>query len=116
MARAVYMIKLAKEIGCRNIWLEGDSRNIVNILNNKNDPAWNTSNLLWEFKEDLNFFQNVFISHNYHETNTCANWMANLAIKSNDIVTWTDQLSMYDDLKAKSNYERNISREGKINM
>ena len=116
MAGALYMIKLAKETRCRNLRLEGDSRNIVNILNDKNDLAWNITNLFWEYKEELKFFEKVFISHNYHEMNTCANWMANMGIKSNDIVIWIDQLNMDDDLKDKNNYERYMSREGKINM
>lgn len=116
MTGAHYMIKLARDTKCRNLWLEGDSKNIVNILNEKNDPAWDISNLLRDYKNDLNFFHKVFMSHNYRETNTLANWMANLEIKSNDIVMWTDQLRMDDDLKVRYNYERNISREGKIHF
>ena len=103
MEGAHYMIKLAKDTSGRNLWLEGDSRNIINILNNKHDPAWNISNILSESKEGLNFFHNVFISHNYCEKNILADWMANMAIQSNDIITWTDQLSMDDVLRAKGN-------------
>lgn len=110
------MIKMAKDTGCRNLWLEGNFKSIVNILHDKNDPTWEIYNLLKDYKNDLKIFYKVFISHNYHETNTLADWMTNLVVKSNDIVTGTDQRSMDDDLKARCNYERNISREGKIQV
>lgn len=81
------MIKLAKEIGCRNLWLEGDSKNIVNILNDKNDHVSDISNLHRECQNNLNFFNKVYISHKFWETDTLADWMANLAMKSSDMVT-----------------------------
>ena len=42
--------------------------------------------------------------------------MANLAVQSNDIVTWTNKLSMDDVLREKGNFERNISQEGEIHI
>ena len=37
---ALYTMKLAVELGHPKLWLEGDSLNIINILNNKNSITW----------------------------------------------------------------------------
>lgn len=37
---ALYTMRIDVDLGCLNLWLEGDSLNIVNILNNKSSISW----------------------------------------------------------------------------
>ena len=47
---ALYTLRMVVETGYRNLWLEGDSLNIINMLNNKNMVTWNIDEVLWKLK------------------------------------------------------------------
>ena len=42
-------IKLAKEMGVNFLWLEGDSKNIIDYLNGRNKMTWMMANIIGEF-------------------------------------------------------------------
>lgn len=60
---SLFTIRMAVESGFWNIWLEGDSLNIINILNNKSLINWIIEGSILEIKELMNKFDNVYISH-----------------------------------------------------
>ena len=46
----LYTLKLAIDLGYPKLWLEGDSLNIINILNNKNSISWSIEATVMEIK------------------------------------------------------------------
>ena len=66
---ALYNIKLVVELGYSKLWLEGDSLNIINTLNNKNAISWSIEAMIMEIKTLIQKFEKVAISHIYHEAN-----------------------------------------------
>ena len=77
---ALYTMKLAADLGHPKLWLEGDSLNIINILNNKNTITWSIEATVMEIKSLINKFEKFIISHTYREANGVANWVANHVI------------------------------------
>ena len=111
---ALYTVRIALEIGYHKLWLEGDSLNIINMLNNRNMVMWNIEGSILEIKNLLNKFYNVIISHNYQEGNKVADWIANKAANVNSKMTWANNLSKEGDLKVIINYDMTNAIEGKI--
>lgn len=69
---SLYTIKIAVDLGYPDLWLEGDSLNIVNILNKKNSISWTIEATVMEIKSQVHKFEKVFISHTYREANGAA--------------------------------------------
>ena len=74
---ALQTTKLAKEIGVKCLWLEGDSNNIIKCLRGEHPPSWSIKNMMEEMKNILLSFKRVFASHVYRKGNGAADWMAN---------------------------------------
>ena len=70
---ALYTMKLAADSGYSKLWLEGDSLNIINTLNNKNSISWSIEATVMEIKSLIQNFEKVVISHTYREANGVAN-------------------------------------------
>lgn len=47
---SLYTMKSVVDLGFPKLWLEGDSLNIVNILNNKNSSSWSIEAMIKEIK------------------------------------------------------------------
>ena len=47
----LYTVKLAMDSGYRKLWLEGDSLNIINMINNKSMTTQNIEGSIIEIKE-----------------------------------------------------------------
>ena len=69
----LYTMKLAVDFGYPKLWLEGDSLNIINTLNNKNSISWSIEATVMEIKSLIHKFEKVVISHTYQEANGVAN-------------------------------------------
>ncbi len=95
----LYTMKIAVDLGCPNLWLEGDSLNIVNILNNKSSISWSIDATIKEIKYLIQKFEKFVISHTFQEANGVADWIANYAILMGQMVRWTDELTNQVDLK-----------------
>ena len=54
---ALYTMRLAVETGHSHLWLEGDSLNIINILNNKNSITWSIEATIMEIKNLINILK-----------------------------------------------------------
>lgn len=77
---AYHMVKLAFEIGVSNLWLEGDSNNIIKCLIGNSHYSWTISNLIEEMCETLAKFKKVYVTHIFHEVNLMADWFANKGV------------------------------------
>ena len=84
----LYGLMLAKDLNLVNIWIEGDSLNIINCLKNTNPPSWTISNIIAKARKIINSFQNCFISHNYREVNGLADWASNVACGNDRKIIW----------------------------
>ena len=111
---ALYTMKLAVDLGYSKLWLEGDSFNIINTLNNKNSISWSIEAKVMEIKSLIQHFDKVVISHTYREANGVADWIANYAILTGQKVRWLDELNKHVDLNAIINYGAIHSKVGKI--
>ena len=74
-------MKLAIDLGYSKLWLEGDSLNIINTLNNKNSISWSIEATVMEIKSLIQKFEKVVISHTYREANGVADWIANHVVQ-----------------------------------
>ena len=66
---ALQTTKLAKEVGVKSIWLEGDSNNIIKCLRGEHPLSWSIKNMMEETKDILHSFKKVYVSHVYHDAN-----------------------------------------------
>ena len=107
-------MKLAVDLGHPKLWLEGDSLNIINTLNNKNSITWSIETTVMEIKSLINKFENVFISHTYRKANGVVDWVANHAVQMGYKMRWIDELNQHVDLKVLINYDVIHSKVGKI--
>ena len=80
--------KLALKEGINNLWLEGDSLNIINCLKGVVSPSWKIQNLIEETRIDLGKFKKVHIGHVYREANPTANWFSNKVVRRNMTMCW----------------------------
>ena len=107
-------MRLATDPGCPHLWLEGDSINIINMLNNKNSITWSIEATIMEIKSLINKFEKVIISHTYYEANGVADWVANHVVQMGYKMTWIDKLRNHVDLRALINYDVTHAMVGKI--
>lgn len=102
---ALYTMRIVVDLGCPNLWLEGDSLNIVNILNNKSSISWTIEATIKEIKHLIQNFEKIVITHTFREASGVADWIANYAVLKGQMVRWTDDLINHIDLKAIIHYE-----------
>ena len=57
--------------------MEGDSLNIINMLNGKISITWSIEASVTKIKTLMDKFDKVIFSHSYHKGNAVANWIAN---------------------------------------
>ena len=110
----LYTMKLATDLGCLKLWLEGDSLNIINMLNNKKSFTWLIQVIVMEIKSLINKFEKVIISHTYHEANGVADWFTNHVVQMGHKMMWFGELRKHVDLKALINYDATYVMVGKI--
>ncbi|XP_057833028.1 uncharacterized protein LOC131043812 [Cryptomeria japonica] len=73
-------IKLAHNLGMKLLWLEGDSKNIINCLLGKYQPSWTIKNSIDSAREIIEGFDQCYISHDYREANRSVDWATNEAV------------------------------------
>jgi ribonuclease HI len=74
-------VKIATEMGVKNLWLEGDSKNILDCIQGKTQPSWTILNIIEETKENLKKFEKIHITHIFREANPMADWLANDGVR-----------------------------------
>ena len=60
--------------------MEGDSLNIINMLNNKSMVTWTIEGSIMEIKNLINKLDNVIFSHIFWKGNSVADWIANQVV------------------------------------
>lgn len=111
---ALYTMRLAVKTGKRYLWLEGDSLNIINILNDITPSTWTIEESIFEIKSLTANFEKVIFSHSYHEGNVINDWIANRVVQGNYLLSWHNDLSSSVDLKSLINYDRIYATKGNI--
>ena len=72
-ARATYeAIKLAFDMGFRWLWLEGDSKNIIDCIKCITQPSWTISNIIEGTRAIMDKFERVYVTHVFREVNSMA--------------------------------------------
>ncbi len=84
----LFMIRMDVEYEFPNLWLEGDSLNIVNMLNSKSMISWSIEGSIMEIKDLIKNFGNVIITHIFLEGNVFTNWIANKAAYREAKMSW----------------------------
>lgn len=97
---AYYIINLAMGIKCKNLWLEGDSKNIIDSLCGRSQPTWLIKNWIEDAKVLLSNFDRVKITHAYCEANAVADFFANEGVKSDKILTWHKKIDLHFNVQA----------------
>lgn len=100
---AYHGIILAKEAKCTKVWCEGDSLNIINCLNMKFPPSWSISNAIKATRKISEEFEMCVFTHVYREANSCADWAANLACQSENIITSYGEKEIASEMKSLLN-------------
>lgn len=54
------------------LWMEGDSLNIINMINSKSLITWSIEASMMEIKTLMDKFEKVIFSHSYNEGNAIA--------------------------------------------
>lgn len=94
---ALYGLTCAKDMNLKNIWIEGDSLNIINCLKKINPPSWTISNIISNADHIINSFQNCIISHNYREANGLADWASKVACCNDQKIIWNSYETLPND-------------------
>lgn len=110
----LYIMRLVVDIGNWYLWMERDSLNIINMLNDKTLTTWTIEASIMEIKSLMNKFEKVIFTHTYREGNAVADWIANRAVQHESMLRWHTNLSRNVDLKDLINYDGTYVREGKI--
>ena len=80
---ACHIIKLLLASRIENLWLEGNSLNIINHLNGHVFPSCTTLNVVEKIRDELGKFNKVHLSHSYREANSATDWFTNEAVVKN---------------------------------
>lgn len=97
---ACHVVKLAFEVGVTNLWLVGDSNNIIKSLNGKYHYSLSIANLINETHVTLAKFERVHVTHVFWEANPVADWFANNGVQFDQKMTWQPGKSFSMNVKS----------------
>lgn len=67
---------MAKELGCRHLWVKSDSATAMDSMNQGVSPSHHCASLVMAIQDLWKDFSDVQITHVYREANTIADWFA----------------------------------------
>ena len=102
-------IKLAFDMGFRWLWLEGDSKNIIDCIKCIIQPSWTISNIIEGTHAIMDKFERVYVTHVYREANFMADWFANDGVRRNELMIWKMGRKLLEEANNIINQEK-ISR------
>lgn len=76
-------LSMASQLNNKSVWLQGDSKNIIQCLNGSQSPSWNIQSCIRDTVKIIESFDNCIISHASKEFNCVANYFANVGAQSN---------------------------------
>lgn len=89
LSGAMRAIELVKQRDWQSLWLESDSKLVVNALKNITQVPWKLRNR-WENCIPVTKNMNFMVSHVFREGNDCADMFANIGLNSNCLTIWLD--------------------------
>ena len=96
---ACNVVKLAFEIGVTNLWLEGDSNNIIKCIIGNSHPSWTIANLIDETRETLAKFNRIHVTHIFWEANPVAEKFVNIGVGADHKLNWLPGICLPTDVK-----------------
>lgn len=111
---ALQATRMAKDTSISNLWLEGNSNNIINCLKEISKPSWTIDNIIQEIESILNTMENYFISHVYRESNKTVDSIANVAVRLNQRMCWQGDIVLPMEVMSSINYDMVNGKEGFI--
>ncbi|KAH9302027.1 hypothetical protein KI387_013610, partial [Taxus chinensis] len=85
-------LRVARAQNIQNLIVEGDSLNIINLLNQSSSPSWNIKDFISESISISHTFNSIRIIHTYREGNKLADAMANYGININFTIWDNDSI------------------------
>lgn len=95
-------LQIANQLRCRKVWIEEDSNNIIQFLKGKSSTSWKIKNIINASKNLINTFKEFYITHNYRERNSVANYFANIGVRINTRKVWFNEDTL--NFKVRSLY------------
>ncbi|XP_059068697.1 uncharacterized protein LOC131859155 [Cryptomeria japonica] len=111
---AYQVITLAKTLGYQNVWLKGDLNNIIRCLKGLSPPSWTIKNIISFSKEIIKSLEWCVISYNHRETNSMADWVANMIVRVDQMISWRGELDLPNDARPILVYDRVYGKDGEI--
>lgn len=111
---ALFIVKKVVEIGHHNLRLEGDSLNIINMLNNNYSIMCNVEMVIRETKNILNSYEIFFTTHIFREGIRVANWISNKVVHIDKQFPWVDGICNEDNLKVLIHFDVTNAMEENI--
>ena len=93
-------VKLAFEVGVSNLWLEGDSKNIIECIIGKSPPSWTIANLIEETRATLAKFSKIHVTHIFREANLVVDKFMNIGVDSDHKMKWLPVFFLPTDVKS----------------
>ena len=103
---ALHGLIYVKSLNLRKVWVEGDSLNIINCLNNITKPSWTISNIILQAIHIIKSFDICIVTHNFRQANHFADWVANVACLSEQKVIWDNNDPLPADGHQFINYDK----------
>ena len=104
------------EVGVSNLWLEGDSNNIIKCINGSSHTSWSIANLIDDTRETLAKFNRVHITHVFREANPVADWFTNKGVGADIKMTWQSGKSFPVDVTSLIELDNIQGSMKKINV
>jgi ribonuclease HI len=101
-------------MGVKNIWLEGDSKNIVDCIKGITQSSWTISNIIEETRANLKKFEKAHITHIFREANPMADWLANDGVRKERKKTWLLGRDLPCEAKSIINHDKIMGSTAEI--
>lgn len=109
---ALNTLIIEKNFNHDNLWLEGDSLNIIKCLKGEIEPSWTIENIIFKAREIISSFKSIIIEHAFREKNIIADGLANLGIISEAQSIWNGEVNIDFNIKELIRKDKFTGKEG----
>lgn len=113
---ALNTLIIEKNINHNNLWLEGDSLNIIMCLKGKTEPSWSIENIIFKAREIIASFKFIIIKHGFREQNLIADGLENFGVISKAQSIWYGKGNVNFNIKDLLRKERIMGKDGSHNQ
>ncbi|XP_050111725.1 uncharacterized protein LOC126590273 [Malus sylvestris] len=104
----------AKRRNWRHVWVEGDSKLVLDAICGACDVPWNLKPVIEDIKSCANSFQGIRWSHIFREANFIADALASISLNSSNLCIWEACLPIDAHLPFQFDCEVTSSERGYI--